>query len=75
MDKFKEIEFDEQSFQQDNLQKIENLWGIIKTVSVAPTHVPRKLDEQVLIYTNGATYRLYWYDMTNNVWHYITATA
>ena len=56
-------------------QKIRDLFGLFQTVSVAPTVAPLKLINQIQIYTNGATYRLYWWDNTNNTWHYITATA
>lgn len=51
------------------------LFGMFQTVSTAPTLTPTRLINQIQIYTNGATYRLYWYDTTNNVWHYVTATA
>lgn len=57
------------------LLKIENIFGMIGTVATVPTHTPRNLFEQFVIYTNGATLRFYWYDTTNNLWHYVTATA
>lgn len=57
--------------QRINLQDIQ---GLIRTVSVAPTHAPRNLFEQFVIYTNGVTYRFYWYDTTNNAWRYATGT-
>ena len=57
------------------LLKLENIFGMIRTVDTAPTHTPRNLFEQFAIYTNGATLRFYWRDTTNNTWHYITATA
>lgn len=51
------------------------LLGTVLTVSAAPTHVPRNFLDQFRIYTNGATLRFYWYDITNATWHYVTATA
>lgn len=54
---------------------LSELFGMFQTVSVAPTAAPARLINQIQIYTNGATYRLYWWDNTNNVWHYVTATA
>jgi len=57
------------------LLKLENIFGMIRTVDTPPTHTPRNLFEQFVIYTNGATLRFYWYDTTNNLWHYITATS
>lgn len=48
---------------------------LFKTVSAAPSGVPSSASEQVQVYVNGATLRLYWFDATNQVWHYVTATA
>lgn len=53
----------------------KNLFGLFETVSVAPTTVPKTTYDCIKVYTNGATYRLYWYDSVANVWHYVTATA
>ncbi len=49
--------------------------GLYETVSVAPTNTPASPYDQVKIYVNGSTYRLYWYDSVGHVWHYVTATA
>lgn len=49
--------------------------GLFETVSVAPTIRPNSPYEQVKVYVNGATLRLYWYDTIAGVWHYVTATA
>lgn len=57
------------------LVNLSDVAGLIETVSVAPTHVPRNFFDQFKIYTNSTTYRFYWYDSVNKVWHYITATA
>lgn len=60
-------------------QFASELFGLFKTVTVVPTAtpipVPRNYLDQIQIYTNGATLRLYWYDVTNNTWHYVSATA
>lgn len=69
--------------QQINLFDIFGLYNkvvppfnlLFKTVSTAPSGVPTSASEQVQIYVNGATYRLYWFDATNQVWHYVTATV
>ena len=50
------------------------LAGMIKVVSTAPTYVPKKFFDQVLLYASGATYRLYIYDNVNNAWRYTTLT-
>lgn len=52
-----------------------DILGMLETVSTAPTAVPTSIYEQVKIYTNGATLRFYWFDVANNTWHYVTATA
>lgn len=54
---------------------LRNLFGLFETVSAAPTTVPKTTFDQIKIYVNGATYRLYWYDSVANTWHYVTATA
>jgi hypothetical protein len=53
----------------------QNLQGMYQTVSVAPTGIPLTIQNQIQIYVNGATLRLYWYDISAGVWHYVTATA
>ncbi|MBX3498103.1 MAG: hypothetical protein KF889_01565 [Alphaproteobacteria bacterium] len=55
-------------------QRLETLWGLFPTTSSAPTHVPRNLYEQIVVYRNGATLRLYIYDTANNAWRYATLT-
>lgn len=41
--------------------RIENITGLIKDESSAPTHTPRNFREQIYTYLSGTTYRLYWY--------------
>lgn len=48
--------------------------GMFQVVSVAPTTVPRTAYDQIQIYTNSTTYRLYWYDWHNQAWRYATGT-
>ena len=54
---------------------LKDIFGAIKVVSVAPVGEPANIGEQFKIYTNGSTYRLYWYDTVGASWHYILATA
>lgn len=69
---------------------IKNVWGLFRTSSKTPTadwatyianpttHFyarPTKFGDQVVVYTNSTTYRLYWYDTNGQTWHYVTATA
>ena len=51
---------------------LSSLVDFIPTVSAAPTHTPKSFLEQFRIYSNGATYRFYWYDITNKAWRYAT---
>lgn len=53
---------------------IENLVGFIRTVSAAPTWIPKSFEEQFALYANGATYRLYCYDSINKAWRYAALT-
>lgn len=75
MEDFKEIKFAEPSqmeFNKPTTIELKDITNTFKTVSVAPTHVPRNFSEQFVIYTSGATYRLYIYDTVNNTWRYAT---
>lgn len=51
---------------------LEGLKVTHKPVSVAPTFTPRNFSEQIQIYENGATYRLYIY--VNQTWRYVALT-
>ena len=54
------------------LINLSDIRGFIRTVDTAPTHTPRNLSEQFIIYKNATTYRFYWYDTINNEWRYAT---
>lgn len=69
------IEYSSDNIQVKPIQELRDFTGLFKTVSTAPTGVPRKMIDQVVVYVNGATLRLYWFDAKAGVWHYVTATA
>jgi hypothetical protein len=84
------IEYKDQEITAEPRKEMRDLWGTYKTVTKFPTSVwatyvaspttyffsqPVKGSEQIIIYKNGATKRLYWYDPTNDIWSYVTATA
>lgn len=46
---------------EDFLNILLALRTTLKTVSTAPTSVPRSFNEQIVIYSSGGTYRLYVY--------------
>jgi len=52
------------------------VYGLIETVTVVPTAAPTKLYEQIKLYTDSLTtptvYRLYFYMVGTNNWHYCT---
>ena len=56
-------------------QNFNSLFGLFRVSDTAPTGKPTRFSDQVVIYTNSTTYRLYWYDTNAGVWHYVTATA
>lgn len=53
---------------------IGNIDRLFEVVSVVPSGDPKSIYDQVKIYTNGGTYRLYWYDYVAHAWHYATGT-
>lgn len=49
---------------------LEDIWGLVQTVSAVPDWIPKKFIDQFAIYKNGATIRYYIYDATNGAWRY-----
>ena len=77
MDEFKEIKFAEPFQMEPNKPttiELKDITNLFKTVSVVPTHVPRRFEEQIIFYVSGATKRLYIYDTNANAWLYSTLT-
>ncbi len=64
------LEYQEPKIEEIKRIRFDELDGLFQTSSSVPTHVPRKFSEQIVIYTSGATYRLYWYDNANGAWRY-----
>lgn len=70
----KEITIPEQSYKlEDFLNVLLILRTTIKTVSSAPTYIPRHFLEQVVIYSSGGTKRLYVY-VVGVGWSYTALT-
>lgn len=58
----KEITIPEQAYKlEDFVNVLLLLRTTIKTVSSAPTYVPRHFLEQVVLYSSGGVYRVYFY--------------
>jgi hypothetical protein len=59
---------------EENEPLLENIIGMIRTVSTAPTYTPTKFSQQLVNYDDGTNKRLYIYDRVNKSWSYITKT-
>ena len=54
---------------------ILDVFRLVETVSVVPTGIaPKGVFDQIKIYSNAGTLRLYIYDVTGAAWHYTTLT-
>lgn len=51
-----------------------DIGGLFATVSVIPTATPMTVYDQIKIYENGGTHRLYWYDSVAQLWRYTAGT-
>lgn len=60
---------------EDEVQKIEDIEGYFKTIDSVPSHTPSSFFDQIIIYKNGTTRRLYWYDVDNSEWVYVAGTV
>jgi len=57
---------------KDKLLELRDLFGMVRTLTVAPTHTPKKFSEQIIIAVAGGNNSLYVYDTTNNKWRAAT---
>lgn len=69
------LEVKSDSVKIEPVKKIDDIFGTFRVTDTAPTGKPIKFADQIVVYKNSTTYRLYWYDPQNNEWHYVTATA
>ena len=71
-----EIKYNEPQFvKKTENPNLEDVLGFFPVVTTAPTWSPKKLYEQIAIYTTGGVAtRLYIYDTINNAWRYATLT-
>lgn len=49
---------------------IRGVKGFFEIVDAAPTHVPRNMFDQIKLYVNGTTYRVYFYDYKAQAWRF-----
>lgn len=74
-DNFKnEIEEVNSSLNPVPQNRLSSIFGNFEVVDTAPTAVPTTLDNQIKIYVNGATKRLYIYESVNGSWLYTSLT-
>lgn len=52
----------------------QEILGLFQTRTIAPTATPKNWFDQIVIYKNGGTKRLYVYDATNFTWSYTALT-
>lgn len=71
------FQFEPQSLEPElNQQQLaRDVFGLFQTISAVPTDTPKTWFDQIRIYKNSTTLRLYWYDPVEGAWHYVTATA
>lgn len=53
---------------------IAQIVGFFEVVDTVPTAAPTRLRDQIKIYVNGGTKRLYTYDYKNDAWYYVALT-
>lgn len=56
------------------VSSLNEITGIIETVTTVPTGKPINLINQFKFYSTGGVYRLYIYDARNNSWKYTSLT-
>lgn len=57
---------------RDQRIQFDDLQGTLEIVSAVPTYTPKDIQQQIVIYKNSTTYRLYWHDGV--AWRYATGT-
>lgn len=68
------LEYNNQDFEIKKPMRLDEIFGMFRTVSAVPTGKPSKASDQIVIYISGATFRLYVYETTNKAWKYTTLT-
>ena len=54
--------------------RLYEIFGNFRTSSLAPTILPTKVGDQIVLYKSGATKRLYVADLKNGTWSYVALT-
>lgn len=75
-DAIKIPEFKPTTFDNKPITRIEEIFGLVDTVTTVPTGLPRSFRQQIKLHYNASTTttRLYIYDTLNNAWKYVALT-
>lgn len=60
--------------ESSKVSQLRDIFGFFLTTATVPVKMPVKVSQQIVLYVNGATKRLYVADLKNNTWHYINFT-
>jgi hypothetical protein len=67
--------FKETKLPRPNNSRLENLWGVIPTVTVKPAYIPRNFSEQLVIWNDAGTRKLAIYDIIGKAWLGVTLSS
>lgn len=67
-----QIKYEDQEVKLQEVQTIDKVWGLFRSVSGAPTGKPVKFADQIVIDTTNA--RIYIYDTASSSWKYAALT-
>lgn len=73
-DQFFSIENRLSALENERTNLNTDVFGLFEVVSAVPAGIPHDVYDQIKIYSNSTTYRLYWYDSTSAAWRYATGT-
>jgi hypothetical protein len=66
------IKYEGQDMENKPVQEMNQIFGMIKSITTAPTGSPTKMIDQIVIDTTNA--RLYIYDTVTRTWKYSSLT-
>ncbi len=65
-------EYTNQDFSNKEVSNMRDIFGVFRSISGAPTGIPTKFADQIVIDTTNA--RLYIYDTNTKLWKYSSLT-
>lgn len=70
-----EPEYTDIDIEEKEIMRFRDIMDFIEIVDSVPSHIPKRLSQQILMYeTGGAVTRLYVYDRKNQAWRYASLT-